>query len=143
MPMKTILLPLLHAGLLQAGLLVGAPVVARAALPPAGASFKLHVTTSFEPPFNDCWTFSSGGRFIHSPSLKNFPYQLTNLNTDANSWQALWVGRVSIGFSGVVSGTSITGNAVDALVRTYSITGTQVGNCGEAVAVHGGWHARP
>jgi hypothetical protein len=121
-------------------LLAAAPLAAQAALAPASQSFKLKVTTSFEAPFTDCWTFSSNGRFIHSPSLRNFPYQLTNLNTNANNWQAIWVGRVSIAFSGAVSGTSITGNAVDAQVRTYSITGSKVSGCGAPAPQQGGWH---
>jgi hypothetical protein len=105
------------------------PTLAHAALPPAGSLYKLNVNTSFEPSFVDCWTFSSNGRFIHSPRLKNFPYQLGNLNTQAGQFQAIWVGRVSIAFSGATSGSAISGNAVDASDRTYSFTGTQVSSC--------------
>jgi hypothetical protein len=115
------------------------PALAHAALAPAGSRYSLNVTTSFEKPFTDCWTFSTNGNFIHSPSLHNFPYQLDNLNTEANNWQALWQGRVSIGFSGVTSGNTLTGNAVDALGRTYSIMGTLVQSCPDAVKTHGGW----
>lgn len=108
---------------------VALPTLAHAALPPAGSLYKLNVTTSFEPSFVDCWTFSTNGRFIHSPMLKNFPYQLASLNTRAGQFQAIWVGRVSIAFSGATSGSTISGNAVDANVRTYSFTGTQVSSC--------------
>jgi hypothetical protein len=126
-------------------LLVSLPPAAHAALPPAGSSFKLHITTSFEDPFNDCWTFSTNGRFIHSASLKNFPYQLTGLNKTPDHFQAIWVGHVSIAFSGAVTGSTLSGDAVDALARTFSIAGTAVSSCGEAASVlaHGGWHARP
>jgi hypothetical protein len=105
------------------------PGLAQAALPPAGSLYKLTVKTSFEPNFVDCWSFSTNGRFIHSPMLKNFPYQLTGLNTNAGHIQAIWAGRVSIAFSGVTSGTTITGDAVDVANRTYSFTGTKVSSC--------------
>ena len=64
--------------------------------------YQLHVTTSFEPAFNDCWAFSNDGRFIvsHQGGLGTFPYQLTGLNSQANHFQAVWRGHVSIGFSG-------------------------------------------
>ena len=112
---------------LALGLLL--PGVAQAALAPAGKSYRLTVTTSFEPAFVDCWTFGTNGSFIYSPRLHYFPYQLTALNTDPDHVQALWQGRVSIGFATVVSGTAISGDAVDALRRTYSFTGTQVTSC--------------
>jgi hypothetical protein len=115
------------------------PALAHAALAPSGSRYSLNVTTSFEKPFTDCWTFSTNGTFIHSPSLHNFPYQLDNLNTEANVWQALWQGRVSIGFSGVTNGNTLTGNAVDARGRTYSITGTLVQSCPNAIDTQGGW----
>jgi hypothetical protein len=105
------------------------PGLAQAALPPAGTLYKLTIKTSFEPSFVDCWTFSTNGRFIHSPMLKNFPYQLTGLNTNAGHFQAIWAGRVSIAFSGVTSGTTISGDAVDVSDRTYSYTGTHVSSC--------------
>jgi hypothetical protein len=108
---------------------IALPSLAHAALPPAGSLYKLAVATSFEPSFVDCWTFSTNGRFIHSPQLKNFPYQLSGLNTKAGDFQAIWVGRVSIAFSGVANGSSISGDAVDAADRTYSFTGTKVSSC--------------
>jgi hypothetical protein len=125
------------------------PPALHAAQPPAGSRYLLTVKTSFEPQFSDCWTFSTSGTFIHSPSLHNFPYQLDNLNTQAGNWQAIWVGHVSIAFSGVANGTAMAGNAVDALGRTYSITGTPVQSCGadaklsaKAGAQQSGWPAR-
>ena len=119
------------AALLRAAALaaIALPTMAHAALPPAGSLYKLNVTTSFEPSFVDCWTFSTNGTFIHSPMLKTFPYQLANLNTQAGQFQAIWVGRVSIAFSGAASGTSISGTAVNARTRTYHFTGTQVSSC--------------
>jgi hypothetical protein len=117
---------LLRAATLAA---IALPGLAHAALPPAGSLYKLTVKTSFEPSFVDCWTFSTNGRFIHSPRLKNFPYQLTGLNTNAGHFQAIWVGHISIAFSGVASGAAISGDAVDAADRTYSFTGTQVSSC--------------
>jgi len=130
-----------HSRIFAAALLVaGLPAAANAALPPAGTHYSLNVTTSFEKPFTDCWAFSSNGRFIHSASLKNFPYQLDNLNTEANAWQAIWIGRVSIAFSGAISGSSLTGNAVDANTRTYSFTGTRVASCpADKTPSSGGW----
>ncbi len=115
------------------------PPMAHAALAPAGNRYVLTVKTSFEPTFSDCWTFATSGTFIHSPSLRNFPYQLDNLNTLAGSWQAIWVGHVSIAFSGTANGSSIAGNAVDALGRTYSITGTRANSCGADARVTAGW----
>lgn len=115
------------------------PAVAHAALPPAGTSYSLQVTTSFEAPFTDCWTFSSTGRVIHSPSLRNFPYQLDNLNTEADDWQAIWVGHISIAFAGTANGATITGNAVDARTRTYSITGNLVQSCPDDPKLGTGW----
>jgi len=115
------------------------PALAHAALAPAGNRYSLNVTTSFEKPFTDCWTFSTNGTFIHSPSLHNFPYKLDNLNSEANNWQALWQGRVSIGFSGTTSGNTLSGNAVDARGRTYSITGALVQSCPNAINTQGGW----
>jgi hypothetical protein len=118
------------------------PTLARAALPPAGSLYKLNVTTSFEPSFVDCWAFSTNGRFIHSPMLKNFPYQLANLNTQAGQFQAIWAGRVSIAFSGATSGTTVSGDAVDAGTRTYHFTGTQVSSCAgspTSLPGHGGF----
>jgi hypothetical protein len=105
-----------------------------AAQPPAGSYYQLTVTTSFEPAFKDCWTFSGNGRFIvsHAGGLGSFPYQLTGLNTQAGHFQAVWRGGISIGFSGITSGTSIAGDAVDTRTRTYSFTGTQVKSCGNA-----------
>jgi hypothetical protein len=117
---------------LRAATLAGAsllPGLAQAALPPAGSLYKLTVKTSFEPNFVDCWTFSTNGRFIHSPMLNNFPYQLTGLNTNAGHFQAIWQGRVSIAFSGITNGSTISGDAVDVNDRTYSFTGTQVSSC--------------
>jgi hypothetical protein len=113
-------------------LLPGAPALA--AQPPAGSFYQLTVTTSFEPAFKDCWTFSSNGRVIvsHGGGLGSFPYQLTGLNTQAGHFQAAWRGGISIGFSGVTAGTSISGDAVDTRTRTYSFTGTQVKGCGNA-----------
>jgi len=108
---------------------VALPGPAHAALPPAGSLYKLNVTTSFEPSFVDCWNFATNGRFIHSPRLKNFPYQLTGLNTNAGHFQAIWVGRISIAFSGLANGSAISGDAVDANDRTYSFTGTKVSSC--------------
>jgi hypothetical protein len=105
------------------------PALAHAALPPAGYSYLLNVTTSFEPAFTDCWTFGSNGRFIHSNQLRDLSYQLTGLNTNADHVQAIWQGRVSIAFSALVSGTSISGDAVDYVDRTYNFTGTQVASC--------------
>jgi hypothetical protein len=105
------------------------PGLARAALPPAGTFYKLTIKTSFEPSFIDCWAFSSNGRFIVSKRLHHFGYQLTGLNTNAGHFQALWQGSNSIGFSGATSGTSIAGDAVDSVDRTYSFTGTQVSSC--------------
>jgi hypothetical protein len=125
-----------------AALAAGVPALAQAALAPAGSRYSLNVTTSFEKPFIDCWTFSTNGTFIHSPSLHNFPYQLDNLNTEANDWQAIWQGRVSIAFSGATSGNALSGNAVDALGRTYSITGTLVQSCPNAIGAKGGWPVR-
>jgi hypothetical protein len=115
------------------------PAALQAAQPPAGSRYSLTVKTSFEPQFSDCWTFSTSGTYIHSPSLHNFPYQLDNLNTQANNWQAIWVGHVSIAFSGFANGSAILGNAVDALGRTYSITGTPVQSCGGGAKVAAGW----
>jgi hypothetical protein len=118
------------------------PTLAHAALPPAGSLYKLNVSASFEPSFVDCWTFSTNGRFIHSPMLKNFPYQLSKLNTQAGQFEAIWVGRVSIAFAGATSGTTITGDAVDANTRTYHFTGTQVSSCAgvpTALPGHGGF----
>jgi hypothetical protein len=113
-----------------AAMLLGAGA-AQAAQPPAGSFYQLTVTTSFEPSFSDCWTFSNNGRFIvsHGGGLGSFPYQLTGLNTQAGHFQAVWRGRISIGFSGVAAGGSIAGDAVDSLDRTYSFTGKQVGGC--------------
>jgi hypothetical protein len=122
-----------------AALAMLAPGLVHAAQPPAGSRYQLTVTTSFEPPFSDCWTFSSAGTFIHSPSLHNFPYQLDNLNKLAGNWQAIWVGHVSIAFSGTANGSAIAGNAVDALSRTYSITGKPVSSCGADAQVVKGW----
>ncbi len=115
------------------------PGLSNAALPPAGSRYQLTVKTSFEPTFSDCWTFSSAGTFIHSPSLHNFPYQLDNLNKLAGNWQAIWVGHVSIAFAGTADGTAIAGNAVDALSRTYSITGKPVSSCGTNAQAGKGW----
>jgi hypothetical protein len=115
------------------------PAFAHAAQPPAGTSYSLQVTTSFEAPFTDCWTFATNGRFIHSPSLRNFPYQLDSLNTEAGDWQAIWVGHVSIAFSGTANGSTLTGNAVDALTRTYSITGNLVPSCRDDSRLGTGW----
>jgi hypothetical protein len=113
-------------------MLTAAP--AQAALAPAGSSYQLTVTTSFEPSFKDCWTFTGNGRAIisHGGGLGGFPYQLTGLNTQAGHFQAAWRGNIGIGFSGVTSGTSITGDAVDTRTRTYSFSGTQVKSCGNA-----------
>jgi len=107
---------------------------ALAAQPPAGNFYQLTVTTSFEPTFKDCWTFSGNGRVIvsHAGGLGSFPYQLTGLNTQAGHFQAAWRGGISIGFSGVTTGTTISGDAVDTRTRTYSFTGTQVKGCGNA-----------
>ena len=119
---------------------LAAPRVAQAAQAPAGSFYQLSVTTSFEPKFTDCWAFSSNGRFIvsHGGGLGSFPYQLDGLNTQANHWQAAWQGRVSIAFAGVTTATTITGDAVDTLARTYSITGTKVGGCnGRTINPHG------
>jgi len=111
---------------------------ARAAQAPAGQFFTLNVTSSFKPPFADCWAFSSNGRFIVShANLGSFPYQLTGLNTVAGHFQAVWQGHVSIGFSGVTNGNSLTGDGVDANTRTYSFTGTKVSSCAGAPAVNG------
>jgi hypothetical protein len=121
---------------------IALPSLAHAALPPAGNLYKLTVTTSFEPNFVDCWTFSTNGRFIHSPMLKNFPYQLSKLNTQAGQFEAIWAGRVSIAFSGATSGTTITGDAVDANTRSYHFTGTQISSCAgvpTALPGHGGF----
>ncbi|MGL1204049.1 hypothetical protein ACSTK0_24080, partial [Vibrio parahaemolyticus] len=54
---------------------------ARAALPPAGSSYALQVTTNFESPFADCWSFSASGTVITSykANLGRFPYRLANL----------------------------------------------------------------
>ncbi len=117
---------------LRAATLAGiaaAPGLAQAALPPAGTFYKLTVKTSFEPNFVDCWAFSTNGRFIRSPTLQNFPYQLTNLNTNAGHFQAIWAGRVSIAFSGFANGPTISGDAVDVANRTYSFTGSKVSGC--------------
>ncbi len=120
------------AGLLAAG------TQANAAQAPAGQFFKLNVKSSFKAPFTDCWAFSSNGQFIVSRgSLGSFPYQLTGLNTVAGHFQAIWQGHVSIGFSGAVSGTSVTGDGVDANDRTYSFTGTKVSSCAGARDVSG------
>ena len=115
-----------------AGLLAAAP--AKAALAPAGSYYQLTVTTSFEPTFKDCWTFTANGRAIisHGGGLGSFPYQLTGLNTQAGHFQAAWRGGISIGFSGVTTGTTISGDAVDTRTRTYSFTGSQVKSCGNA-----------
>jgi hypothetical protein len=115
------------------------PAAAQAALPPAGTSYSLKITTSFEAPFTDCWSFSSNGRFVYSPNLHYFHYQLDDLNTQAGNWQAIWLGHVSLAFSGVTNGSNISGNAVDSLARTYSITGTEVGSCAHAPKVRNGW----
>jgi hypothetical protein len=120
-------------------LAIALPAGAHAALPPAGTSYSLQITTSFEAPFSDCWSFSSNGRFIYSPSLHYFHYQLDNLNTQAGNWQAIWLGHISLAFSGVTNGPTISGNAVDSRVRTYSITGTQVQSCANAPKVRNGW----
>ena len=117
--------------LLAPGVLASA--AAHAAQPPAGSFYQLTVTTSFEPSFTDCWSFSSNGRVItsHGGGLGSFPYQLTGLNGNANQFQAVWRGHISIGFSGVTGGT-ISGNAVDSRTRTYSFTGNPVSGCGAA-----------
>jgi hypothetical protein len=106
---------------------------AEAAQAPAGSFYQLTVTTSFEPSFTDCWAFSSNGRFIqsHQGGLGKFPYQLTGLNSQPGHFQAVWRGRTSIGFSGL-TGSTISGDAVDSLTRTYSFTGNQVGGCSDA-----------
>ena len=116
---------------------------ARAAPPPAGTYYQLKVTTSFEPTFTDCWAFSNDGRVIvsHQGGLGTFPYQLTSLNTDANHFQAVWRGRISIGFSGV-TGSTITGDAVDSRTRTYNFTGTPVSGCGKESASQQGFQTR-
>ncbi len=125
--------------LIAAAAAIALPTLAVAAQPPAGSRYVLTVKTSFEPTFSDCWTFSTSGTFIHSPSLRNFPYQLDSLNTLAGNWQAIWVGHVSIAFSGTANGSAIAGNAVDALGRTYSITGTRANSCGSDARVTAGW----
>lgn len=103
---------------------------ALAALPPAGQAYTITVTSSFEPSFKDCWTFLSGGHaIVAKSSLGSFPYQLDNLNTSANNFQALWQGHNSIGFSGVANGSTITGNGVDSYGRTYAFTGTLIASC--------------
>ena len=114
-----------------------------AAQPPAGTFYQLNVVTSFEPSFTDCWAFSNDGRFIvsHQGGLGTFPYQLTGLNGNANHFQAVWRGRISIGFSGVTGG-SISGDAVDSRTRTYSFNGTQVGSCADAGGVQLGFQTR-
>ena len=116
---------------------------ALAAQPPAGLYYQLNVVTSFEPSFTDCWAFSNDGRFIvsHQGGLGTFPYQLTGLNSQANHFQAVWRGRISIGFSGVTGG-SISGDAVDSRTRTYSFTGTQVSSCANAAAAQQGFQMR-
>ena len=123
---------------------VAGPRIAQAAQPPASTFYQLSVTTSFEPKFTDCWAFASNGRFIvsHGGGLGTFPYQLDGLNTQPNHWQAAWRGRLSIAFAGVTSATTITGDAVDTLARTYSITGTKVGGCGAAAANPRGFQTR-
>jgi hypothetical protein len=118
--------------------LSGAPV--QAAQPPAGSFYQLNVTTSFEPSFKDCWSFASNGRVIisHAGGLGSFPYQLTGLNSQAGHFQAAWRGGISIGFSGVTSGGTLSGDAVDTRTHTYRFTGTQVAGCGNAEqALHG------
>ena len=116
---------------------------ALAAQAPAGTSYQLNVVTSFEPSFTDCWAFSNDGRFIvsHQGGLGTFPYQLDQLNGEANHFQAVWRGRISIGFSGVTGGT-ITGDAVDGRTRTYSFTGSQVSGCGNVRAEQQGFQVR-
>ncbi len=113
-----------------------ANTAANAAQPPAGTFYQLTVTTSFEPTFKDCWAFSSNGRVIvsHQGGLGSFPYQLTGLNSQPDHFQAVWRGRISIGFSGT-TGSTIAGDAVDSRTRTYNFTGSQVGGCG-AEPVH-------
>ncbi len=114
-----------------------------AAQPPAGSAYRLNVVTSFEPSFTDCWVFSNDGRFIvsHQGGLGTFPYQLTGLNGNANHFQAVWRGRISIGFSGV-TGSTITGDAVDSRTRTYSFTGNQVSGCSNADRAQQGFQTR-
>ena len=133
------------SGLFTGGTLLFAAMTAPvlAAQAPAGASYQLTVTTSFEPKFNDCWSFSNDGRFIvsHQGGLGTFPYQLTGLNSQAGHIQAVWRGRISIGFSGV-TGSTITGDAVDSRTHTYHFTGNQVGGCGNARAVVQGFQTR-
>ncbi len=116
---------------------------ALAAQPPAGSAYQLNVITSFEPSFTDCWVFSADGRFIvsHQGGLGTFPYQLTGLNGNANHFQAVWRGRISIGFSGV-TGSAMSGDAVDSRARTYSFTGNQVGGCGKTHANQQGFQTR-
>lgn len=112
---------------------------ARAALPPAGMSFTLTVTSSFQPSFKDCWSFLSGGHaIVAKSSLGSFPYQLDGLNTQANAFQAVWQGHNSIGFSGTTGAGAISGNGVDSYGRTYAFTGTEVASCaGQPVAARG------
>jgi hypothetical protein len=128
---------LFRFGVLAASLVSAA--AARAAQPPAGRFYQLTVTTSFEPSFTDCWSFAENGRVItsHSGGLGSFPYQLAGLNNTANQFQAVWCGSISIGFSGV-TGSTITGNAVDSRTRTYNFTGSQVSGCVAATRnIHG------
>jgi hypothetical protein len=122
---------------------VALPTLARAAQAPAGNFYQLNVTTSFEPNFNDCWAFSSNGRFIvsHGGGLGTVPYQLTGLNSDAGHFQAVSRGRIAIGFSGV-TGATIAGDAVDSLARTYHFTGKQVGGCGSVRSDGSGFQTR-
>ena len=104
---------------------------ASAAQAPAGQSYKLTISASFEAPFTDCWTFASNGKYIASfNGLGSFPYQLTGLNTNANHVQAVWRGGVSIAFSAVTNGSTITGDGVDSRIRTYSFAGSKVSGCG-------------
>ena len=136
----------LNTGALTAILLAAAANIAApacAAQPPAGTFYQLHVTTSFEPAFNDCWAFSNDGRYIvsHQGGLGTFPYQLTGLNSQANHFQAVWRGHVSIGFSGV-TGSTITGDAVDSRTRTYSFTGNQVSGCNDEAKDSHGFQSR-